>query len=68
MATIRNNPDNTKFTLAANFIVEEHIRIHDKMVPHPDRIKEAIARELRSTWDEAIAQAASAIESLRKRD
>ena len=43
-----------KFDAAASFIVEEHIRVHDKMVPHPDRIKDANAKELRDTFNEAI--------------
>ncbi len=43
-----------KFDKAASFLVEEHIRIHDQMVPHPDKIKDAIAKELRDTWNEAI--------------
>jgi len=43
-----------KFDMAASFIVEEHIRIYDKMVPHPDAIKDAVAKELRQTWNEAI--------------
>ena len=57
-----------KFTNAANFLVEEHIRIYGRMVPHPDKIKDAIARELRETWDEAIYKAETAVKSQRAAD
>jgi hypothetical protein len=43
-----------EFDNAASFIVEEHMRMHDCFVPHPDLIKNAIAQELRDTWDEAV--------------
>jgi hypothetical protein len=44
-----------KFDNAASFIVEEHIRVHDlTVVPHPDHLKDAIAKELRHTWNEAV--------------
>jgi len=55
-----------KFSMAASFIVEEHIRIYDKMVPHPDMIKNAIARELEATWNEAIGTAESVVGGLRQ--
>jgi len=45
MTTV-DRPKGEKFMPEARYIVEEHIR-HFGMVPHPDLLKEAIARALR---------------------
>ncbi len=53
-----------KYDLAASFIVEEHIRVYGQMVPHPDKIKDAIALELRQAWNDAIRATIGAAENL----
>lgn len=52
------------FDHKASCIVEEHIRVHGQMVPHPDFIKDAIALELRRTWNDAIDAATMAARKL----
>jgi len=52
-----------EFDHKASCIVEEHIRTHEQMVPHPDMIKDAIAAELRRTWNDAIGAAEQMVKS-----
>lgn len=49
------------FDHKASCLVEEHIRVYEQMVPHPDKIKDAIAGELRRTWNDAMDAAANAV-------
>lgn len=43
------------FDHKASSIVENHIRSHDlTVVPYPDSLKDAIAHELRLTWNDAV--------------
>ena len=45
---------NDKFDLMANTVVEEHMRVNECFVPHPDYLKNAIAMELRHLWNAAV--------------
>jgi hypothetical protein len=52
------------FDQKASAIVENHIRIHNlTVIPHPDDLKDAIANELRITWNDAIEAARDGIGS-----
>lgn len=57
------------FDHKASCIVEEHIRVHGEEtalggIKSPDRLKDAIAAELRLTWNDAIDAASNKARSI----
>lgn len=56
------------FDQKASAIVDDHIRSHNlTIIPFPDRLKDAIAQELRLTWNDAIDAATTKALSLVRR-